>query len=522
MGIHRLALTLPLLLALTGTAAAQGETSTAARTASAAAAAEIPTEGSSAASPTPTPPAQPSLRDVKNMEVQADWFGRARSGMGLLVMVLIAFLISLNRPHVRWRLVAVGIGLQIGLGVIALSPPGQAFFGLFNGVVTQILGYTAEGSRFLFGNLALQNNVPVGVSVIPMADAGATGQWVADARMAPILPPSDTWTWAPIGAYFAFGVLPTIIFFSSLMSVLYHLGVMQALVRVIATVMQKTMGTSGAETLSAAGNIFVGQTEAPLLVRPFVKGMTESELMAVMTGGFATVAGGVMIAYVGMLKTVFPDIAGHLLCASIMSAPAALVIAKVIIPEPDPTRSETYGALKVDLEPTSVNVIDAAAHGAGEGLKLALNVGAMLLAFIALIAMVNGLIGWIGGVIGFEKLTLELMLGWILSPLAWVMGIPWKDCVAVGSLLGVKTVVNEFVAYLQLSAMAGSLEQRSLVITTYALCGFANFASIAVQIGGIGPLAPERRHDLARIGVRAMIGGTLAAFMTACVIGMLT
>jgi CNT family concentrative nucleoside transporter len=307
------------------------------------------------------------------------------------------------------------------------------------------------------------------------------------------------------------------------MAVLYHLGVMQQLVRAIAIVMQKTMRTSGAETLSAAGNIFVGQTEAPLLIRPFVKEMTVSELMAVMTGGFATVAGGVMVAYVGMLVGVFPDIAGHLLCASIMSAPAALVMAKMMIPEPDPASSKTFGSLKIELPKTDANVIDAAARGASEGLHLALNVGAMLLAFIALVAMVNGIVGWAGGLAGHPELRLEMILGWLLAPLAWIMGVTWNDAGAIGSLLGVKTILNEFVAYGQLSQIATSLEsKRSMVIATYALCGFANLGSIGIQLGGISPLAPERRSDLARIGFRAMIAGSLACFMTACVIGMMT
>lgn len=465
--------------------------------------------------------AQVTLQNVKQIDVPADWPGRARSAVGLFVMIGLAFLMSNDKKSVSWRLVGVGIALQISLGVVALSKPGEAFFGFFNRVVTQILNFTAEGSRFLFGNLALQNNVPVGPSVVPMPPGGA-GWWVDVAKMAPIAPPTADWSWAPIGAYFAFGVLPTIIFFSALMAVLYHLGVMQWAVKGIAVVMQKTMGTSGAETLSAAGNIFVGQTEAPLLVRPFVKGMTQSELMAVMTGGFATVAGGVMVAYVGILQGVFADIAGHLLCASIMSAPAALVAAKIVIPEPDPTKSETYGKLKISLKSEDVNVIDAAARGAADGLKLALNVGAMLLAFIALIAMLNGILGWLGSFVGYGDVTMQGLLGYLLAPLAWIMGIPWEDCVKIGSLFGVKTVVNEFVAYLQLAGIANTLQPRSLVIATYALCGFANFGSIAVQIGGIGPLAPERRHDLAKIGLRAMIAGTLAAFMTACVIGMMT
>lgn len=466
-------------------------------------------------------PAKVSLSKLRQSNAPVDWFGRTRSAFGLFFMVFLAFLMSSGRKDISWRLVLMGISLQVVLGIIALSGPGHAFFAVFNDVVVHILDYTAEGSRFLFGNLAVQNNVPVGPSVIPMGES-ASAAWINGAKMAPIAPPQGAWTWAPIGAFFAFGVLPTIIFFSSLMAVMYHVGAMQLLVRIIAQFMQKTMRTSGSETLSAAGNIFVGQTEAPLLVKPFLKGMTESELMAVMTGGFATVAGGVMIAYVGILQGVFPDIAGHLLCASIMSAPAALVIAKVIIPEPDPEKSETYGKLKLDLKSTDANLIDAAARGAGEGLKLALNVGAMLLAFIALIAMFNGFIGWVGSLVGFDGLSMEKILGVLLSPLAWIMGVPWKDCQQIGALLGMKTVLNEFFAYLQLGNIASGLQHRSLLIATYALCGFANFSSIAIQIGGISPLAPERRGDLARLGLRAMIGGTLAAYMTACVIGIMT
>jgi len=410
--------------------------------------------------------------------------GRIRSGVGLLVMLFVAFALSNRRKSISWRLVATGVGLQIALGVFTLTKPGRWIFSGFNDLVAGLLGYTEAGATFLFGELAK----PAGNN---------------------------------LGAYFAFGVLPTIVFFSSLMAVLYHLGVMQKAVTGVATIMHKTMGTSGAETLSAAGNIFVGQTEAPLLVRPFVNGMTTSELMAVMTGGFATVAGGVLAAYVGMLQGVFPEIAGHLLSASIMSAPAALVVAKLMIPEPDPTKSETFGELKINLESEDANVIDAAARGAGDGMKLAMNVGAMLLAFIALIFMFNGFVGWAGGLAGVEGLTLERMLGWLLAPVAWIMGVPWEDARQIGSLLGVKTVLNEFVAYLQLAEHASTLHhQRSMIIASYALCGFANFGSIAIQIGGIAGIAPKRRSDLARIGLKAMIGGTLAAFMTACVVGM--
>lgn len=457
-------------------------------------------------------------------EPPADWYGRVRSFFGLFLMIGIAFVLSTDRKHISWRLVFTGLAIQFVLGVITRTPPGQAVFGAFDSGVTAILGYTAVGSSFLFGNLATNNTMPVGRSVVPMPADGATPEWIQNASMAPVIPAAEgAWSWVNIGAYFAFGVLPTIIFFSSLMAIAYHLGIMQRIVRVLALFMQKTMRTSGAETLSATGNIFVGQTEAPLLVRPFIKDMTMSELMAVMTGGFATVAGGVMVAYVGILKGVFPGIAGHLLCASIMSAPAALVVAKIIVPEPDPTASATYGTLKVDLPSQDANVIDAAARGAGEGLHLALNVGAMLLAFVALIAMVNGVIGAIATALGAsDPVTLELMFGYLLRPLAWCMGINWNDSKIVGSLLGIKTILNEFVAYLQLAEQAPQLEsRRSFIIATYAMCGFANFSSIAIQIGGISPMAPERRSDLARLGLRAMIGGTLAAFMTACVIGML-
>ncbi|MEM7678218.1 MAG: nucleoside transporter C-terminal domain-containing protein, partial [Myxococcota bacterium] len=389
---------------------------------------------------------------------------------------------------------------------------------------------TGEGASFLFGDLARQNALPVGRSVLPPPkDEKQFDEWIERAKNAPVKPPVelDQWTFVNAGAFVAFGVLPTIIFFSSLMAVMYHIGLMQLLIRGIAWLMQRTMRTSGAETLSAAGNIFVGQTEAPLLIAPFVKDMTVSELMAVMTGGFATVAGGVMIAYVAILYPVFPDIAGHLLCASIMSAPAALVVAKIMVPEPDPAASKTFGTLKSIPSAGDVNVIDAAARGAAEGLKLALNVGAMLLAFISLIALINGIVGGVGGwvapMLGYDgPVSLQLLLGALLKPVAWLMGVPWVDAGRVGGLLGVKTILNEFYAYVLLSQQASALvSPRSMVICTYALCGFANFSSIAIQLGGISGLAPERRADLARLGLRAMIGGTLAAFMTACVIGML-
>jgi len=327
---------------------------------------------------------------------------------------------------------------------------------------------------------------------------------------------------AQTGGFFAFNVLPTIIFFSSLTTLLYHLGVMQRVVSIIAWVMQRTMRTSGAETLSAAGNIFVGQTEAPLLVKPFIDGMTRSELMAVMTGGFATVAGGVLAAYVGMLVAYFPDIAGHLMAASVMSAPAALVVAKLMLPETG--EPETAGILPVAVDRPDVNVIEAASRGAAEGLHLALNVGAMLLAFLALIAMANGMLGWVGGLLGMDGWSLEAALGSVMAPVAWLLGVPWQDAATVGSLMGLKTVATEFVAYLGLAdhlAGGNSLSGRSVIIAAYALSGFANFSSIAIQIGGIGGIAPGRRRDLSVLGLRAMVGGSIAAFMTAAIAGAL-
>ncbi|CAN5374276.1 NupC/NupG family nucleoside CNT transporter [soil metagenome] len=428
---------------------------------------------------------------------------RAQSLLGLLAFVALAWALSVHRKAVRWKPVAIGVALQLLFGLLILKTPlGRGFFAGLNDVFVALLGYTTEGARFIFGNLVLPN-VPVGPTDGPFGPVTASG------------------TWAATGAFFAFNVLPTIIFFSSLMTLLYYLGVMQWVVRGFAWVMARTMGTSGAESLNAAGNIFVGQTEAPLLIKPFVHSMTMSELHAVMTGGFATVAGGVLAAYVGMLVAYFPDIAGHLIAASVMSAPAALAISKVMYPETE--EPVTRGELRVELERPDVNVIDAAARGAAEGLQLALNVGAMLLAFIALIALINGILGWMAGWFGAE-LTLQAILGVVGAPFAWLMGVPWQDSLAVGTLIGEKTAVNEFVAYLHLAELLQSgstLSARSVVIATYALCGFANFSSIAIQIGGIGGIAPERRSDLSRIGLRAMIAGTLAAFMTACVVGIL-
>ncbi len=434
---------------------------------------------------------------------------RLRSLVGLAVLILLAWTMSVNRKLIPWRVVFWGVALQLIFAVFILKTDmgGLIFDGLNRGVMA-LLGFTVNGASFIFGDL-VWNYVPVGDCV-----EGAVGQCQGFQESGQV---------ARTGALFAFNVLPTIIFFSSLMTILYHLGVMQVVVKGVAWVMQRTMHTSGAETLSAAGNIFVGQTESPLLIKPFIERMTMSELMAVMTGGFATVAGGVMAAYVGMLVAFFPDIAGHLMAASVMSAPAALVIAKIMYPEEE--EPETAGSLELAIDRPDVNVIDAAARGASEGLTLALNVGAMLLAFVALVYMLDAILGVMGGLVGLESLSLRLVLGWVLSPIAWIMGVPWADATTVGGLLGLKMALNEFFAYLQLANLLNSsgdaLSDRSVVIVTYALSGFANFSSIAIQIGGIGGIAPSRRQDLSRIGLRAMIAGTIAAFMTATVAGML-
>jgi len=324
--------------------------------------------------------------------------------------------------------------------------------------------------------------------------------------------------------FFAFKVLPTIIFFSAFMSIFYYYGVMQFIVSLFARLMQVTLGTSGAETLSAAANIFVGQTEAPLVIRPYIATMTISELNAIMIGGFATMAGGVLAAFVDMGIS-----AKHLLSASVMAAPAGLMIAKILQPEVD--EPKTLGHVKLDVKDPSANVLEAVANGAVGGLQLALNVGAMLIVFLALIALINLMVGWLGAQFGYvtgsgENVqyvwSLNAALGWIFRPFAWLMGIRWEDCARAGELLGLKMAANEFIAYARLSEWgkpdsAVEISERTRLIMTYALCGFANFSSIGIQLGGIGGIAPERRGDLARLGFRAMLGGTLVAFINACV-----
>ena len=424
--------------------------------------------------------------------------GRIGFGLfGLAVLIGIVWLFSNNRRAIDWKLVATGITLQIAFAALVLLVPGgrEVFDWLGHGFV-KILEFVKAGSGFIFGSLM------------------------------------DT---EKFGFIFAFQVLPTIIFFAALMGVMYHLGVMQFIVRMMALAITKVMRVSGAETTSVCASVFIGQTEAPLTVRPYIPKMTESELITMMIGGMAHIAGGVLAAYVGMLGGGDPVqqafYAKHLLAASIMAAPATFVVAKLLIPETGVPL--TRGTVKMEVEKTTSNVIDAAAAGAGDGLRLALNIGAMLLAFIALIALVNWPLTWIGEVTGLQAMLgkptdLATIFGYLLAPIAWVIGVPWQDAVVVGSLIGQKVVINEFVAYMQLAEIVnGNVEGVSLtpqgkLIATYALCGFANFSSIAIQIGGIGGLAPERRADLARFGLRAVLGGTIATLMTATIAGVLT
>jgi CNT family concentrative nucleoside transporter len=427
-----------------------------------------------------------------------DSISRVAFGLfGLAVLVGIAWLFSVQRRSVDWKLVATGITLQIAFAaVVLLVPGGKDVFDAIGKGFVHVLEFVGKGSGFIFGSLM-------------------------DVKQ--------------FGFIFAFQVLPTIIFFSALMGVLYHLGVMQAVVRGMAWAITKVMRVSGAETTSVCASVFIGQTEAPLTVRPYIPKMTESELITMMIGGMAHIAGGVLAAYVGMLGAGDPDsqafYAKHLLAASIMAAPATLVIAKILVPETG--EPLTRGTVKMEVEKNTANIIDAAAAGAGDGLRLALNIGAMLLAFIALIALVNAPLTWVGEQTGLaaaigKPTDLSTLLGYLLAPIAWVIGTPWQDATLVGGLIGEKVVLNEFVAYTHLAdivngKVAGaSLSDEGRLIATYALCGFANFSSIAIQIGGIGGLAPERRQDLARFGLRAVLGGSIATFMTATIAGVLT
>jgi CNT family concentrative nucleoside transporter len=441
-----------------------------------------------------------------------------RGIIGIILILGIAYLFSNNKKKINFKLVGYGLLIQITFAIFILkgeylrsifAPLGwvKDFFQWVSSFFVLILNFTTEGSKFVFGNLAL-----------PPGTEGSSGM------------------------YFAFQVLTIIIFFASLVAILYHLGIMQKIVQGMAWLVAKVLGTSGAESLSCTANIFLGQTEAPLVIKPYIEKMTNSELLTIMTGGMATIAGSVMGAYIQILGFSFAQSMGlelkeaqllfatHLLSASIMAAPAAIIISKIIYPETG--TPITRGSVKLQVEKTSANIIDAAASGASEGLKLALNVGAMLIAFIALIALVNYMLEWFGGLTGLnavlqneygKPLNLQLILGLILRYVAYGIGVPWQDALNFGGLLGSKVVVNEFIAYMDMSKMIEAKEfvsEKSIIMATYALCGFANFSSIAIQIGGLTPLAPSRRSDLSKLGLRAVLGGVLATLLTATLAGI--
>ena len=450
--------------------------------------------------------------------------------LGMAGLIGIAWLFSNNKRYINWNLVARGLALQVGLGIFiikgtamveylasTLDWPEWVFWAtvglpklVFDNVASffvLIIDFTTDGAEFVFGALAIP--------------PGAEGS---------------------MGSFFAFQVLPTIVFFASLSTILYHYGILQKVVAVMSAGMRKLLGVSGAESLSVTGNIFIGQTESPLLIKPFIQGLTKSELLAVMTGGMATIAGGIMAAYISMLGEAYATamdlpveearqlFAEQLLGASIMAAPGALVIAKIFFPERD--TPETMGdtdSVDVEVEQQDANGIDAAASGALEGLRLALNVGAMLIAFIALIALINYFLGWFGGVtyintlIEEDDLTLQYILGWIFSPITLIIGVPFEDVFTLAGLVGIKIVSTEFIAYSELTELIGemALEPKTIAMATFALCGFANFASIAIQIGGIGGLAPDRKSEIAAFGIKAIIAGNLVNLMNATIAGIL-
>jgi CNT family concentrative nucleoside transporter len=403
---------------------------------------------------------------------------RAASALGLVALIAIAWSMSSDRRQISWRVVFWGLALQLGLAVLLLKTPlGRPFFDGMNAVARALMSFTDTGARFVFGSLA------------------------------------DT------GFSFVVNILPIIIVMGSVFAVLYHIGIMQRVVGGLAKLLSRTMRTSGAESLAAIANLFLGMTESALTVKPYLERMTRSELFLLMTMGMATVAGSVMLSYVGMLGG--GDYAGHLATASLLSAPAGILISKLMIPET--ARPETLAECPSAREKTAVNIIDAAAEGALAGLRLAAYVGGLLIAFVALIALVNASIAAVGGWFGVEDLSLQKLLGFALAPLAWLLGVPWQDAGQVGALLGVKTVLNEFIAYGELADLiaSGAIAPRSAVIASYALCGFANFGSLAILLGGIGGLAPGRRPEVASLGVRSIVSGSLASFMTGCVAGLL-
>ena len=398
--------------------------------------------------------------------------------LGLFTLLSIALLLSENRSAINLKTVLYGLIFQLIFALFILKTPfGAPIFSFLDQSINILIGFSSSGSDFLFKSYI------------------------------------DGVGFHPGLINFAFSTLPTIIFFSSLVAVLYHFGILQTIIKFIARRMQLTLGTSGSETLSVAGNIFLGQTESPLMVRPFVSKMTKSELMAVMTGGFATVSGGVLAIYVSWLTDI-QGIAGHLLAASVMSAPAALVVAKIIYPETE--ESQTMGDVNVKIEQTNINAMEALSNGATDGLKLAANIAAMLIAFISFVAMVNYFLS-------FGGTSMEEIIGFIFRPLAWTMGVPWNEAQLVGMLMGKKIVLTELIAYgdLQNLIRDGMISERSAIISTYALCGFSNFASIGIQLGGIGAMAPERKKDLAKLVTKAMFGGAIASWLTATIAGLL-
>lgn len=407
------------------------------------------------------------------------------SAFGILAMLAFAFLLSTHKKRIYWRTVAFGLGLQLLFAFIILRTSiGRTLFDAANATIVALMDYQLEGARLVFGGLA---------------DAGSSG------------------------FIFAFQVLTSIIFLSALMSILYYLGVMQFVVRIFAKAMRRIFVASGAESLSASANIFMGQTEAPLVVRPYVKDMTRSELLCIMIGGMATVSGGVMGAYVGLLRDDFPDIAGHIMAASVMAAPAGMMIAKILLPETEVPK--TRNGAEIDESERGGNVLEAAANGAEMGMRLALIVATMLMAFMGLLALGNGVLGSFGAYFGYPDLSFQVLLSYVFAPLAYLMGVPWEECGTVGLLIGTKTTLSELVAYSELATLLKespeALSSRSVLICSYALCGFANFMSIGIQVGGIGAIAPERKAELAGLGIRALIGGTLATCITASVAALL-
>ena len=397
--------------------------------------------------------------------------------LGIVVILAIAVALSHNRRAIRWRVVAWGLGLQLLFAIFVLRiPAGQQLFRALGDFVTSILNYSYVGSSFVFGELGKPNS--------------------------------------SLGVIFAFQLLPAIIFVSALFAIMYYLGIMQVIVRAFALLMSRVMGASGAESLNVAASIFMGQTEAPLTIRPFLSRMTRSELMTVMTSGMAHISGSIMVAYIA-----FGIEARHLLTAVIMTAPGTIMMAKLF--EPETEVPETYGKVKLDMPKQDVNLLDAAARGTSEGLNLMLNVIAMLVAFVALVALLNGGFGAIHNYVEWFPPNLQTVLGWIFRPIAWVMGVSWHDSGTVGSLLGTRMVLNEFIAYAELAPLKGQLDPRSFIIASFALAGFANFSSVGIQLGGIGALVPERKRDLARLGIRAMLAGTLANFLSATIAGIL-